>query len=539
MHLPMQLPCIWYENHLVSGDMNLTGVTFPGIPGVVAGHNGYVAWGFTNGFPDVQDLYMERLRRDGHGGVQYEYRGRWLEAEVRKETIGIKGAEPVVEEVVVTRHGPIINALAADLCGEQPLALRWTSLEPDGVVQTLLGISRARTCDEFREALRGWAAPVQNVVYADTAGDIGYSFPGRIPVRAQGDGRVPVPGWTGEYEWLGYIPFDELPHIHNPPQAYVASANNSVTADDYPYFLSSEYAMRDRALRIHDMIAACDKLDTAYMKEMQFNQVSPSALLVAGFLGKLEVDDPELRAVVEMMGSWDGVLAAGSAPAAVYQVFIRRMIQLALQDKLGDLMPRYAGKGPTPILAEGSMFGERSWEWLQETLADPDSHWFDLGGGETRDDLMRLALRETVDQLKGEFGLDMESWAWGGLHTLTYGHTLAQVKPLQMLFNRGPYPLGGDNTTLWATGSSRYDLGAEWVVAPPFRFIADLRDLRNCWGLLAPGQSGHVLSPHYDDQIQSWFDGEYHPMPYERDDVEREAKASLRLVPAIPGANGA
>ncbi len=531
IHLPLSLPCIWYENHLIGGDLNVTGITFPGIPGVVSGHNGHVAWGFTNGFADVQDLYMERLRRADDGRVQYEFKGEWLDAEVIREPVHVRGGETVVQEVVVTRHGPIVNDLAPDLAGGQPLALRWTSLEPDTMIHALVGMNRARNCLEFREALRQWTAPIQNMVYADIEGNIAYSFPGKIPIRAKGDGRVPVPGWTGEYEWTGYVPFEALPHLYNPPQGYIATANNRVVDDDYPHFISREFSMGDRVQRIVELIEAQDEIDTAYIKRMHFDLFSPSARIVAGYLGRLEVDDPELAPVVEMMRRWDGELAFDSPAAAVYQVFVRRMIYVALSDKLGDLTVRYAGKGPTPQLAEGSLFGSRALEWLQKTLAEPESHWFDVGGGETRDDVMRLALRETVDFLKAELGPKIDDWAWGKLHTLTYTHTLGRVKPLDRLFNRGPYPLGGDGTTVWATGASRHDLSSERIIGPPFRFIADLGDLRNSLGLLTPGQSGQPGSRHYDDQVQAWFSGQYHPMLYAREDVEREAKAVLRLLP--------
>jgi penicillin amidase len=550
MHLFMTLPSIWYENHLIANDLNVTGITFPGIPGVVSGHNGHVAWGFTNGYADVQDLYVERLRRadngDGKSHVQYEYQGQWLDAELIHEEIGVKGDVTIVKEIIVTHHGPVINALAPDLADEpwaktlesapskvvEGLALRWTTLEPDGMIEAVSAMSRARDCLEFREALRHWTAPVQNVVYADTKGNIAYSYPGKVPIRAKGDGRVPVPGWTGEYEWLGYVPFEELPHLCNPPQGYVVTANNRVVGDDYPYHLGSEFASGDRAQRIVELIKAREQIDVTYVKGMHFDQVSHTARAIGRHLLQLPLHDPELAAVVERMRDWDGSLDAGSAPAAIHQVFLRRMIQLLLQDKLGDLTIRYAGKGPTPMLAESSIFGSTSWLWLLKVIAQPSSPWFNLGHGETRDDVMRLALRQTIDLLKATLGPKIEDWAWGKLHTLTYGHTLGRVKPLDRLFNRGPYPIGGDGTTVWATGASRHDLSSQGIVGPPFRFIADLGDLRNSWGLLVPGQSGQPGSKHYDDQIQAWFTGEYHPMLYEREDVERGAHARLHLVPA-------
>jgi len=541
MHLMMSLPSIWYENHLVcqeavgGGSLNFTGVTFPGIPGIVSGHNGAVAWGYTAGFPDVQDLFIERLRRtqdeEGRARVEYEFQGAWRDAQVIEEEIKVKGGETVVEEVIVTHHGPIINSLASDLAGEEPLALSWPSLEPDTMLEGLLEMNRARDCLEFREALRHWSAPVLNMVYADTGGNIGFSYPGRIPIRAAGDGRVPVPGWTGEYEWTGYIPFEELPHLYNPPQGYVASANNRVIGSDYPYELGSEFITGDRYQRIVEMLQARDAIDVDYIKHMQFDLESPLARAIAPYLGQLPVDDPELERVVDIMRQWDGILTEGSPAAAVYQVFVRRMLNLMLADKLGDLAAGYRGKGPTPLLQNSSMFGEKSWAWLRRILAQPDSHWFDLGGGEGRDEVMRLALRETVDFLTAELGPGIDDWAWGKLHTLTFAHTLGSVKPLDKLLNRGPFSMGGDATTVWATGISRFDLSTEGTIGPPFRFIADLGDLRNSWGLLVPGQSGQPGSKHYDDQVQAWFESGYHPMLYAREDVEREAESRLKLVP--------
>jgi penicillin amidase len=531
MHLTMSLPCIWYENHLVGGDLDVTGITFPGIPGVVAGHNGHVAWGFTNGFPDVQDLYIEHLRRTADGRVQVEFRGKWLDAQVIREEIHVRGGQPAIEEVIVTHHGPIVNCLAPDFAGEQPLALRWTSLEPDTMFHGLYAMLRAQNCTQFREALRHWTAPVQNTVYADTEGNIAYSFPGKIPIRAEGDGSVPVPGWTGEFEWTGYVPFEELPHLYNPPEGCVATANNRVVPSDYPYYLGNEFGTGDRAQRILELIEARDSLDVAYMQRMQFDQAAVPARLIGQVLGGLEVADAELSPVVAMMRRWDGELAADSPEASVYQVLVRRILEIALSDKLGDLCVRYSGKGPTPLLAEVSMFGGRASTWLRKALSQPHWHWFDLGNGETRDDVLRLALRDTVDFLKDELGPNVQDWAWGRLHTLTYAHILGRVKPLDRLFNRGPYPLGGDATTIWATGGHLHDLSTEVIVGPPFRFIADLGDLRNSLGLLAPGQSGQPGSPHYDDQIQAWFTGEYHPMLYARQDVERETEAMLRLLP--------
>ncbi len=530
LHIALALPALLYENHLVGGGFDVTGATFPGVPGVVVGHNGHVSWSLTTSFADVQDLYLEHLRHAEDGRVQYEYQGEWLDATLRREEIRVRGGQPSTEEIITTRHGPIINALLKELPTEQPLALRWAALEPDTSMQAVFRMNAAKDCAEFRDALRAWAAPALNIAYADTQGNIAYHLIGRVPVRANGPSLVPVPGWSGEHEWTGYIPFDELPQFSNPPTGYIASANNRIAGDDYPYYISCEYALGDRAKRIVELIQARDKLDLAYSRDMQLDQLSLTARAMARYLGQLQIEDPKLAEVVSLMRSFDGRLEADSPAACIHGVWLWRMIYRALADKLGELTKHYAGHGPTPGLTEWSVFGVRSWEWLLETLADPDSPWLDLGHGETRDDVMRLALQETVDYLKAKFGPEIRQWAWGKLHTLTCAHPLARTRTLKRFFSRGPYPVGGDGSTLWA--STTLELGNDaTMVGPAYRFIADLSDPRNAWSQLVPGQSGQPGAIHYDDQISPWLNGDYHPMLYAREDVKRHARGVLWIMP--------
>jgi penicillin amidase len=224
-------------------------------------------------------------------------------------------------------------------------------------------------------------------------------------------------------------------------------------------------------------------------------------------------------------------MGANSPEAAVYQLFMRNMITTSLSEKLGDLTVRYAGKGPTPGLAEGSYFGFTAWVWLEKTLADANSHWFDLGNGKTRDDVMRLALKKSVDFLKSENGPEPQDWAWGKLHKLSYSHVMGQVKPLDKLFNRGPFALNGDGTTISMGHTTLHNLDNPVVIGPVFRFIADMGDPSRSLGLITPGQSGQPGSRHYDDQLQAWDKWEYHPMLFSREDVEREVEATLTLLP--------
>jgi len=527
MHLGMTIPSVWYENHIVGGDLNITGVSFPGIPLVIAGHNPHVAWGFTDGFTDVQDLYMEHLRRMDDGRVQYEYQHDWLEAEVLHEKIEVKGGAPVAQEVILTRHGPIINGLAPEELGEQPLALCWTAYDKDNMLDCMLRMARAKDCQEFREALRDWSVPSQNTVYADTQGNIGYTLPGKLPIRAKGDGRVPVPGWTGEYEWIGYVPFEELPHMFNPPQGFIATANNRVVGDDYPHWTGYDCCCGNRAERIVELIEKRPTIDVRYIRSMQMDQVSKPAQRIARVFEALRSDDPALQAVINMMRGWDGSLAAQSPQAAIYAEFTIKLLSTLLSGKMGDLVKRYTGKGIVPVLQEGSLHAERSREWLESILANPNSRWFDLGDGRNRDELIVAALGESVESLKTECGPDIHAWRWDKLHQITFGHNLGSVKPLDKFFNRGPFPLGGDFDTVWASGATRHDLSHDLIVGPPFRFIADLQDWNRSLGMLVPGQSGHPMSPHYADNIQGWLNGEYHPMLFDREAVLKEAGAVL------------
>jgi penicillin amidase len=304
-----------------------------------------------------------------------------------------------------------------------------------------------------------------------------------------------------------------------------------VVGDDYPHFLGYDHCPGDRAQRIAELVDGKPKVDVDHCQRMQFDQVSPMARAVAAVLAKVPVDDPELRDAVKLMAGWDGEMAAGSPAAAIYEVFVRRLTRLLTADRLGDAAVCYAGKGPTPVLQDRSIFGHRSREWLQSVLTDPDCRWFGFGCGPTRDDCVRSALRETVDYLKAELGPEVDDWAWGKLHQLTYAHVLGQVPALGKVFNLGPYPLGGNDDTLWATGTNLHDLAGGAVIGPAYRMIVDLGDLGNSLGLLAPGQSGRLGSKHYGDQVEAWFTGDYHPMVYAREDVEQHAEARLVLEP--------
>jgi len=531
MHLGMGIPSLWYENHLVAKDFNVSGVSFAGIPGVMQGHNQWVAWGLTNGFSDVQDLFIEHLRVDDDGKTRYEYRGQWLDADVLSEVIPVKGHDPITETVIITRHGPIINLLSPDLCGEEPLALCWTALREDAPVSTLFKMNAARNCKEFREALRGWTTPTQNSVYADTKGNIGYTLAGSIPIRNKGDGRLPVPGWNGDHEWTGYIPFEKLPHMYNPQKGYVATANNKVVDDDYPYYLGLDVGMGNRCQRIEEMIEAIAKHSIDDISRMQVDQVSIAARNIGGVLGKLVTENEVLKPVVRRFSNWDGCLKVTSPEAAVYEVFIHILIDRLLKPFLGDMTEYYAGKGPTPVIKTSNMLGDHSRKWLLSIIDDSSSVWWTYQEGVSREDHLSSALLEAVEYLKTNCGPNIDDWQWGKLHQITFSHSLGSVKPLDKLLNRGPFPMGGDVDTIWMGHAGMNHISSNTFVGPQFRFIGDFDNWNNSRGVIVPGQSGHPASKHYADGIRPWFSGQCHPMLFDRAEVLKAVDARLLLVP--------
>jgi len=534
MHLPLMTPAVWYENHLESPGFRVTGVSMPGAPLVVSGHNGRVAWGFTSGFADVQDLYEEHLRQTGTGW-EYEYCGHWLPADVRVETIQVRMSEPVVHTVISTHHGPIINDLANLGQVDPPLALRWTALEHDpGIIHSLFAINHAQNGSAMRRAVQDWTSPVQNLVYADTEGEIGYQLIGRVPVRSAGNGKEPVPGWNGDFEWNGTLPFTSMPCAINPQQGFIVTANNRTTSRDYPHYLGDDYVSSDRATRITEMILSSNPVDIETVKDMQFDLVSPSARRFVAAVSKAGVpDDPDARLGMELLRAWDGQLSANSPAAAVYQHAWRRLIENILNGRLGNLQNRYLGEAINVVFGH-SLWASHSAEWLQSKLGMESCEWFPSRA--EKEDMLASAIAFAVKSLQESHGADPVAWGWGNQHQTSFGHIFSTFDVANQAFSRGPFPSGGDGTTIWASNHQRlrmdrHDHQKSICVGPPFRFIADLADLDHCLGLLGPGQSGRQGSPHYDDQVDAWFTRGYHVMWFHPDDVHRETHQLLTLLP--------
>ena len=547
-HLGQTVPSIWYACHLVAGDIDVTGVSFPGSPGIIIGHNQHIAWGVTNAISDIEDLYLEKFNPDDPS--QYEFMGQWENAQVLDEEIIVKGWDaPVIEEVRITRHGPIITATQqpdstpqlqtpqkTTIVPELPIALRWPGLEQFKLISAINKLNRATNWDQFRDALHDWDVPPQNFVYADRAGNIGYIMAGAIPIRARGQALIPSPGWTGEYEWTGLIPFDELPQIYNPEQHFIVTANNRVVDDTYPYYITHEWLNGYRAQRIHDLLTSKGKLTLSDMASIQMDQYSIPATEIVPYILALEANTPLKRAVQEILQTWDYVLATDSIGATIYTTFLRKLTHIVFETVLGDdssLVESYLGTG-TFMLANLNGYASRSVPLLIRLLKEHDDNWFAnsvIPNGPTSWDIaLERAFDATIEECRERLGSNILHWQYGLIHKMTFCHPLGTVKTLENFFNRGSFPVGGDSDTV-NMGNSSPNSPEEVITIPSYRQILDLGDLNNSLSIHVPGQSGHPGNKHYDDLIQLWQEGSYHPQLFKRDLIEGATEGILYLRP--------
>ncbi len=535
-HLGIRMPSIWYENSLhcraITDDcrLDVAGFSFAGLPGVVIGHNANIAWGVTNGNPDVQDLYLEKINPENPN--QYEVNGQWVDMQTVEEVIRVAGGESVPMTIRYTRHGPVLSdvsdsqaAMAAGEAGRTgevlAVSLRWTALDPCTIIEGALMIDHASNWDEFRQALEKWDVPSQNFVYADVEGNIGYQFPGRIPIRAEGDGRLPVPGWTDDYEWTGYIPFDELPHLFNPPQGFIVTANNAVVPANADIFLSSDWDYGFRAARIIAMIEGTPTVGIPDIQRIQGDDANPARDLLMPILENVDFQDPRLEQPVTLVENWDGQNTIDSSPAAIFNAFWRHLLLRTFADDL-----------PAGWLPDGS----GAVAVITDLIDKPDSPWWDdlhTPILEMRDDVFRSAMADAVDELQARFGDDPAKWSWGDMHTATFqNETLGNsgIGPIEAIFNRGPYPTAGGDSIVNATGwDAEQGYTVDWI--PSQRMIVDLSDMTNSLSIHSTGQSGHAYHPHYVDMADMWRLIQYHPMLWTQAQVGSDADATLTLTP--------
>jgi penicillin amidase len=517
-HLGAQIPAIWYLAGLHGDKLHAVGATLPGLPAVVIGHNDEIAWGVTNLGPDVQDLFIEKI--NPANPAQYDANGEWADLQVVPEEIKVKGEEqPIAWAARATRHGPLIS----DVTDERghALALRWPALDPgDTTMDAFLAVNYARNWDDFTAALRGYIGPSQNFVFADRAGNIGYYGPGHIPVRAKGDGTTPVPGWTDEYAWTGWIPFEQLPHAYNPADGYVVTANNRVVPDDYPYFITTDWAPPYRAERITQLLTAQSGLTPADYGAIQADQKSAQAQELLPFLLTVAPETPEQTQALEMLKAWDGIISPDSGAAAIYEAWYAQIYKALLGDDLGGDMGDEVTTAHNPTLLASILQGDQG-AWCDDVLTP---------GADDCAATAQVALDKALKDLTERMGKDMAKWRWGDIHRTQFPHNpFSQVAFLKPLFHRS-IETGGDAFTV---NPSPFKLANPYDSQhlPSYREIIDLADFGTARFIQTTGQSGNPLSKHYDDLMPLWRAVEYVPMHWDEAKVKAEAEGTLVLEP--------
>ncbi|WP_164014705.1 penicillin acylase family protein [Pyxidicoccus trucidator] len=533
IHIGLGLPSQWYENGLHGGRFNHVGFSLPGVPLVVIGHNGHSAWGMSNLGPDTQDFYVEKLD-DPKAPRRYEYQGAWHDLEVTRETLPVRGGPSVEVVIHSTRHGPLVNkAMGRALGDAEPMALRWAHAESLPLIDALLGLNLAKGWTEFRAACALWESPGQNFVYADADGNVGYQSTGLIPLRAPNhQGTVPVPGWTGEYEWRGYIPFEELPSSLNPPAGFAVTANNKITSDDYPYAIASNWFPGYRARRITDLLAAGTRHTVEDMRRIQAETYSlPAELLRPYLLAVKPEDDAQAKALAEL-AAWDLRFEVDRTGATVFQAWYIHVLRALLRHKLGPkLAERY-------LDGEYERHGSLHMPLVVDLMSKPEDSWWDdpkTPERETRDDVLRRALGEAVRWLAKHYGADAKGWTWGRVHTLTYQHGVLGGPgipgPLRRAANSRTQPARGDNYSVDGA-SFQWSRPFNVIHGTALRVVIDLGDLSRSMSIHAPGQSEHFFHPHREDLMDLSQQVQYHPLLYTRQAVESHVRNTLTLQPS-------
>lgn len=504
-HIDHSAPSVWYMVHLKAPGLNVSGVSLPGLPFVVIGHNQHIAWGMTNTAPDVQDLYIETF--DPHHPAKYLHNGQWVDAEVRDETIKIRGQRDYHLTVEVTRHGPIISRE-----GGRQLALQWTLLMPGGVGLPFMGLDEAGNWQQFTAALRELKVAMQNVAYADDQGNIGVYSAGMVPIRKHGDGSVPVPGSTDDYDWTGFIPFEDLPHAFNPPDGIIATANGRIVPDDYPYFITARWEAPFRTARINQLLRAGSGFTVADMLRIQADILSledlwlAKELLAAG--GKQPPSSAGARYALDVIKGWDGEARADSSATLILKATRGALRNRILQPKLGDDVRVYRW-------AMSTVF-------LQNVLDQNLTRWLPPGDADFNVTLMK-SLEEAVNEIPSMVHSQNHSdWKWGDTIPLTFHHPLGGLPLLGRWLDVGPFPQAGTGTTVKQTTPN---------LGPSMRMVVDFSDLDKSVQNITLGESGEVSSPYYKDQLAAWFEGRSFPMLFSDAAVDQGAVHKLELEP--------
>jgi penicillin amidase len=509
-HLQINLPPIWYEMHVNCPGLNAFGVSLPGVPFIIIGHNPSIAWGMTNSAADVQDLYIEKLDDSGN---MYLDRGEWKPLFKKKQEIKIKGRrKPEEIEIRWTVRGPIITPIVIE--SQTPLSLSWTIYEGGRTMEAFYLLNRARNWQEFSEALALFDVPSQNFIYADKDGNIGYYLSGKIPIRAAQAAVFPFPGWKEEGQWQGFLDEDKKPNLFNPEEGYIVTANNKIVPDGFPYYVSFDWDFPFRADRVKELLLQQEKHSIESFKIIQNDVYTKKGEAFLPVFGDMEEKDGNAGEALRLLKDWDLRMSSGKEPA-LFEVFMNVFHAEVFKDELGD---DFGDFDPS---------FRRKKAGILRVISDPHSPWYDnteTSQVENREDIVKISLEKAYSSLEKNYG-SSDDWDWMRFHSIRFRHVLGEV-PLFRFLNRGPYPMDGHAYTIRASfpafGTSS---------GSSYRQIIDLSDFKNSICVLTSGQSGCFLSRFYDDQIPLWLEGRYHPMLFSPDDIQANSAGTLRLIP--------
>lgn len=510
-HLPLRVPDTWYMAYLKAPGYRVKGFALPGTPLIVIGHNERLGWGFTNNGADVQDLYAERL--NPANPKEYAVGGQWRAAEIRKEAIKIKGEADHALEVMVTRHGPVVHR-----DGHTAYALRWTALEPGSLGAGYALLGRAQNWQEFLSVMRGVSGPAQNVVYADVDGNIGMVVAARVPVRKSGTGAMPVAGETDDFEWTGYIPFEQLPQTLNPADGIIATANARVVGPGYKPYLTDRWYSPYRTAQIYRMLNERRGLRPRDCTEIQTDTRSIPHLTLArqmhAAMAKYPPKDERVKMLLDFVPKWEGTTESASRLVGLVEYTRRQLRQMILRPVLGDDERHYEWSRSQVFF--DNVLRERPPHWLPKDYPDYDA-------------LLMAAAERAAARLERDArtaGIANperpEQWRWGNYIKLRIVHPLAQSGFLSRHLSVTNVDQGGTAYSIKQTGHS---------IGPAMRFVADLADWDNSLMNLTLGQSGHYLSGHYKDQFEAWYWGRGIPSAFSDAAVQGTVQHRLRLTP--------
>jgi len=516
-HLLLPCPSLWYENHLIAPGVDIYGVSFPGTPCVVIGHNPDIAWSFTNTMLDDADFFLEQIEGD-----RVMIRKRWVPLSRRVETIRVKGRKDETVTVLETPHGPLLSPVLPGV--SRALSFRWIGYDGGDLIGAVHRLDRAGNREQFLEAVSGYPHPAQNIVYADRFGNIGAVTAGRIPIRKGGRSLLPVPGDTGEWEWTGTVPFRENPHVWNPPGGVIAAANFPAAGPRYPHYLSRLYEPPDRGRRILSLLSERRDFSIADFERLQADvaraDAEPLLALALRAARRGQAGSWAMRQAARLLAGWDRVASADSPGAAVLEVFSEKLIENTFRDDLGP-----------ELFEEATRNSRLLWNAMDRAVAEGASPFFEdsaTGRKETLDDLATRSLVDALSLIQHRLGNAPDTWQWGRLHQVAFEHPFGKKRYLRSWFSIGPNSMPGDGRTV-LKGEFRHGTDFSVLVGPSMRQIVPLGFRNRARSVITTGQSGHFFEPHYSDQTPLWLSGKTRPAWTDPADIEAHLQSRLLL----------